>query len=85
MLSVCLCVCMYEYVPEQFDELYVYSVFKSSFVIGRCLVNMYILAPKIDVYQMGPKNKMAIFSKWLERFSLNFSMLLETIALNKTP
>jgi hypothetical protein len=41
--------------PEVWGGFYSYSVFDDFSIIGRCLVNMNILAPKIGALQMGPK------------------------------
>jgi hypothetical protein len=50
-------------VPDQLDGFYLYSVLKSLSVIGQCLVNMNILAPKIEVCQMRPKKQRPFLKK----------------------
>jgi hypothetical protein len=39
--------------PERLDGFYSYSVFESLSIIGRCLLNMNILVPKIRALKMG--------------------------------
>jgi hypothetical protein len=40
---------------------------------------MNILAPKIWALQMGPKNKMAVFSKTIPNDLITFQWIMETI------
>jgi hypothetical protein len=68
--------------PERLDKSYLYSVFKSFSVIGQCPVNMNILVPKIESLQMGPRNKMATFSKKAPNISNQFQELMQTVTLN---
>jgi hypothetical protein len=42
-------------VPEQLDGFHSCSLLKNLCIVGQCLVNMNILAPKIGALQMGPK------------------------------
>jgi hypothetical protein len=49
--------------PEQLDGFYSCSLFKNLCIVGQCLVNMNILAPKIEALQMGPKNTKLQFSQ----------------------
>jgi hypothetical protein len=70
-------------VSEWLDGTYFYSVFKGLSLIGQCLMNMNILAPKIGALQMDHKNKMAIFIKNCSN-SLDYISVMETISLNKT-
>jgi hypothetical protein len=42
-----------------------YLVFKSSFIIDQCPLNMDIPVPKTEALQMGPKNQIAVSQEWL--------------------
>jgi hypothetical protein len=48
---------------EGLDGIYSYSEFKTSSVIGRCLVNVNIIAKKERPLLGGQKHKIAAFSK----------------------
>jgi hypothetical protein len=44
--------------PDQLlEEFCSYAVFKSSLFLDRCLVNMTVLAPKIECLQISPKSQ----------------------------
>jgi hypothetical protein len=45
------------------NSLYSYSVFKSSFTIFRCVININIQAPKIEALHRASINKIAMFFK----------------------
>jgi hypothetical protein len=61
--------------PQRFEELYPYSVFKSSSITGPCSVSMNILAPKWGVSNEPHKAKWRFRRKWLEWFLVHFSKL----------
>jgi hypothetical protein len=48
-------------VPEWLGGLFSYLVFKCLIVIGRCPVNINILALKIGVLQLSPKEQTGYF------------------------
>jgi hypothetical protein len=65
-LKIRLYVCMSSSLAsELLDGFYSYLECKSSFAMGRCLVNMNILAPEIEVPQMGHKTKLRLSLKRL--------------------
>jgi hypothetical protein len=74
--------------PEQLDGLYVYSVFRSLSVTGRCSLNMSILAPKMRALQMippPPKEQKRRFSqKDVLSDLVEFWYAMETVFGNKT-
>lgn len=56
---------------------FLYSALKRLSVIGLCLVNMHVLAPKIEVCQMGPKKQRPVFALILS-FSDTIYVLFES-------
>jgi hypothetical protein len=50
MLPVCMCTSL---VSERLEGFYFYSVFRSLSILGQCLVNINILAPKIGALHRG--------------------------------
>lgn len=66
LYAISLYICMYPLpAPERLKGFYLYSVFKSLSVTGRCSANMNILGPKIGALHIGPKTKNGDFSqKW---------------------
>jgi hypothetical protein len=71
LLSIRMCSSL---APEQLVEFYSYSLFKSLTIIGQCLVEMNILAPKIGALKMPPTppNNMTIFSKTAPTIVIEF-------------
>jgi hypothetical protein len=57
-------------VTDWLDEFHSYSVFKCISVIGRCVVKMHILAPKISALKMSSKKQNGDF---LENGSNDFN------------
>jgi hypothetical protein len=63
-LEFCQCLCLCSLLAsEWFDRFYSYLIFKSLSIIVSAQLYMNVLAPKIGLLQMGPKNRMAIFLK----------------------
>jgi hypothetical protein len=58
--------------PERINGFYSDSVFNNLFTIGRCLINMNILAIKIGALEWGPEHKIAIFFKMALTISTKF-------------
>jgi hypothetical protein len=58
--------------PALLGGFYLYLIFMSLSIRGRCPGNMKIPATKIGALKMGPKI-CHFSSKWLQKFSLNFS------------
>jgi hypothetical protein len=78
-------VCMWpSLASERSNRLYSRSIFKSLPITGRSPVNMNILASKIKVFQIGPKNKMANYSKMVQTTLISFHEFVKTITLSKT-
>jgi hypothetical protein len=74
-----MCLCMSERLGGFCSE----SVFKHSFVIGQCQVNMNILAPKIRSLQEGDETRNSIFSKKALMIRLHFSNLWRSLSYMK--
>jgi hypothetical protein len=70
--------------PEWLNIFYSYLVFKSLPIIGQCLANMNILAPKIGPSRWTSKNKMVIFLKTIVAIFIRCQQFMETIFPNKT-
>jgi hypothetical protein len=68
---------------EELEEFQSYSVIKSSFFIGRCPVNMKIVAHQTRAFYIGSKHKMAAFSKVIQTILIKFQLVEENISLNK--
>jgi hypothetical protein len=57
--------------PERLDGVYSSSVFKSLSFVGRCLLNMNILTPKVTTLYRIPQTQI-IFSKTAKRVIIKF-------------
>jgi hypothetical protein len=57
-------------------------VFKSSSLTGQYAVNFSILACKRGTLQIGPQNKMAIFSNMAPTVSIKFQKFMDISSLN---
>jgi hypothetical protein len=72
MPSVFVCLYVPSLAHERLDRYYSRSKLKSLSIIGRCPVNMNILPSKAGALNISPKNKMAIFSKYVLTIYIEF-------------
>jgi hypothetical protein len=70
--------------PERLDEFHSCLIFQNVPVIGRCLVDMNNVAPRVGALHKGPKHKIDISPKTAPVISIKFQSLLEHTPLDKT-
>jgi hypothetical protein len=70
--------------PERLNGSYSNWTFKNLSIIGQCLVNMNILAAKLDGLQMDLKNEIGISSKMRLTILIKCQQFMEITSVNKT-
>jgi hypothetical protein len=70
--------------PERLAGCYSHAVFKSSYIIGGCMVSMKVLAPKVEALRTKPETKIAIFFRTVVTIFIQLQQSVKTIAPNKT-